>query len=353
MKKWNCFRKKSKKSTAEIVPHDVILNGTTTTNGTAATAAAAAAVVSTQSSTVRLYGSPTSVIAAYFRFALLHKGVSVRFIPSDTPNFGSDAPVLQIGSETVSGSRETVLRYIDARFPHPPLGVRSCDEEEEEETTPLVVRAIALQHKSITWHVERLVRWVEDLATRGGKGSVDPTVGSPRMEMKKLARSYSELLEVLLEHAQMEERVVFPILERADRGMCKAANEEHARDLPIMNGIKEGIKSIGVMDSGSPDYQEALSNLSTRLKSLQENSKQHFMEEDKDLLPFMEAVEHNKEQQKRVLEQCFDVMQGTHSHLFNFLLEGLLPREAMQYLDLFISCNDRERTASTLKLIVD
>lgn len=85
----------------------------------------------------------------------------------------------------------------------------------------------------------------------------------------------------------------------------------------------------------------------------QENSKQHFMEEDKDLLPFMEAVELNKEQQKRVLEQCLDVMQGTHSHLFNFLLEGLLPLEAMQYLDLFISCNDRERTASTLKLIVD
>ncbi|XP_030966043.1 uncharacterized protein LOC115986844 [Quercus lobata] len=356
IKKWNCFRKKSKKSTAEIVPHDVILNNgiTTTTTGTTA-CTAAAAVVSTKSSTVRLYGSPTSVPAAYIRFALLHKGVSVRFVPSDTPNFGSDAPVLQIGSETVSGSLETVLRYIDARFPHPPLGVRSCDEEdeEEEETTPLVVRAIALQHKSMTWHVERLVRWVEDLATRGGKGSVDPTVGSPRMEMKKLARSYSELLEVLLEHAQMEERVVFPILEKADRGICKAANEEHARDLPIMNGIKEGIKSIGVMDSGSPDYQEALSNLSTRLKSLQENSKQHFMEEDKDLLPFMEAVELNKEQQKRVLEQCLDVMQGTHSHLFNFLLEGLLPCEAMQYLDLFISCNDREQTASTLKLIID
>ncbi|KAK7837204.1 uncharacterized protein LOC112025374 [Quercus suber] len=361
MKKWNCFRKKSKKSTAEIVPHDVILNngGTTTitTGTTACTAAAAAAVVSTQCPTVRLYGSPTSVLAAYIRFALLHKGVSVRFVPSDTPNFGSDAPVLQIGPETVSGSLETVLRYIDARFPHPPLGVRSCDDEEEEdeedETTPSVVRAIALQHKSMTWHVERLVRWVEDLATRGGKGSVDPTVGSPRMEMKKLARSYSELLEVLLEHAQMEERVVFPILERADRGICKVANEEHARDLPIMNGIKEGIKSIGVMDSGSPDYHEALSNLSTRLKSLQENSKQHFMEEDKDLLPFMEAVELNKEQQKRVLEQCLDVMQGTHSHLFNFLLEGLLPHEAMQYLDLFISCNDRERTASTLKLIID
>lgn len=47
------------------------------------------------------------------------------------------------------------------------------------------------------------------------------------------------------------------------------ANEEHARDLPIMNGIKEDIKSIGVLDSGSPAYQEALLSLSTRLSSLQ------------------------------------------------------------------------------------
>ncbi|GMY23446.1 Ectopic P granules protein [Fagus crenata] len=205
----------------------------------------------------------------------------------------------------------------------------------------------------MTWHVERLVRWVDDLTTRGGKGSVDPAVGSPRMEVRKFARSYSELLEVMLEHAQMEEKVVFPILDMADRGLCKAANQEHARDLPIMNGIKEDIKSIGVLDSGSPVYQEALFSLSTRLKSLHEHSKEHFMEEDRVLLPLMEAVELSKEQQKRALEQCLDVMQGTHSHLFNFLLEGLLPLEAMQYLDLFTSCNDRERTPSILKLIVD
>lgn len=36
-----------------------------------------------------------------------------------------------------------------------------------------------------------------------------------------------------------------------------------------MNGIKEDIKSIEVMDNGSPAYQEALSNFSKRLKSLQ------------------------------------------------------------------------------------
>lgn len=51
-------------------------------------------------------------------------------------------------------------------------------------------------------------------------------------------------------------------------GLCKSANEDHARDLPIMNGIKEEIKIIGVMNAGSPDYQEALDRLLTRLKKL-------------------------------------------------------------------------------------
>lgn len=54
-------------------------------------------------------------------------------------------------------------------------------------------------------------------------------------------------------------------------GLSKAAKEEHARDLPLMNGIKEVIKSAGVLDAGSPGYREALSNLSTRLKALQVN----------------------------------------------------------------------------------
>jgi hypothetical protein len=35
-----------------------------------------------------------------------------------------------------------------------------------------------------------------------------------------------------------------------------------------MNGIKEIIKSVGVLNSGSPDFQEALYNLSARLKLL-------------------------------------------------------------------------------------
>lgn len=55
-------------------------------------------------------------------------------------------------------------------------------------------------------------------------------------------------------------------------GLSKAANEEHGRDLPVMNGIKEDIKSIGVLDLGSPVYQEALLNLSNRLKKLKVRS---------------------------------------------------------------------------------
>ena len=58
----------------------------------------------------------------------------------------------------------------------------------------------------------------EDLATRGGTRAVDPKVGTWKMEVVKFGRSYSQLLEVMLEHAQMEERVLFPIFDSADRG---------------------------------------------------------------------------------------------------------------------------------------
>lgn len=209
----NCLGK-SEKLTAEIVPHD------------------GARVYPT----VRLYGSPKSILAAYIRFALLHKSVSLDFVPS-TPQTTTAAPaggsepedpvMLQVGSETVSGSRETLLRFLDSRFPSPPLATTAATVSAsrgiqsitiEEETTPLMVTVTRLQHKSMLWHVERMVRWAEDLAARGGKKAVDPSMGSPRMEIRKFANSYSQLLEVMLEHAQMEERVLFPIFDMADRG---------------------------------------------------------------------------------------------------------------------------------------
>ncbi|TKY50785.1 hemerythrin/HHE cation-binding motif [Spatholobus suberectus] len=324
----NCLGR-SEKLTAEIVPRD------------------GAKVYPT----VRLHGSPKSVLAAYIRFALLHKAVSLDFVPSgEAERVGGSEPegtvTLQVGSEVVSGSRETLLRFIDTRFPGPSLGGGN------DEATSLLATLTRVQHTSMLWHVERMVKWAEDLTTRGGKKTVDPSVGTPRMEIRKFARSYSELLEVMMEHAQMEETVLFPIFDKADRGVAKAAKEEHARDLPLMNGIKEVIKSVGVLDSGSPDYREALYSLSTRLKSLQGQCKQHFAEEEVELLPLMEALELSKEQEVSALEQCFEVMQGTHSRLFKFLLEGLPPHDAMKYVDLISKCRDKERMESMLQTIV-
>ncbi|RDX58299.1 hypothetical protein CR513_62394, partial [Mucuna pruriens] len=345
----NCLRT-SDKLTAEIVPH------------------AGATVYPA----VRLHGSPNSIFAAYTRFAILHNAVSSDPTPAVVPpppappraaarggRSESVVPVVfHVGPEVASGSRDALLRFIDLKFPdlaeeEEEVAAVSGGGKEEEETASLVVRVTGLQHKSMTWHVERMVRWAEDLATRGGTRAVDPKVGTWKMEVVKFGRSYSQLLEVMLEHAQMEERVLFPIFDSADRGLSKAAKEEHARDLPLMNGIKEIIKSVVVLDSRSPNYRETLYNLSTRLKSLQGQCKQHFMQEELELLPIMEAVELSKDQDESALEQCFDVMQGTHGRLLKFLLEGLPPNDAMKYLDLISMCRDKERMESMLRMVVE
>ena len=83
----------------------------------------------------------------------------------------------------------------------------------------------------------------------------------------------------------------------------------------------------------------------------QKHCKEHFDEEEKDLLPLLEATELSGEQQMTVFEQCFDAMKATHSHLFNFFLEGLHPSEAMEYVDLIMKCSDKERTASMIQII--
>ncbi|RYR25504.1 hypothetical protein Ahy_B02g059300 [Arachis hypogaea] len=136
-------------------------------------------------------------------------------------------------------------------------------------------------------------------------------------------------------------------------GLSKHAKEEHARDLPIMNGIREIIKSVEVLDSGSPNYRETLHTLSSRLRSLQGQCNQHFQSEDVELLPMMEAVELSDEQDRIALEHCFDVMQGTHRPLLKFFLEGLAPHDAMKYLDLISMCRDKEKMERMLQVILE
>lgn len=185
--------------------------------------------------TVRLHGTPDSIISTYIRFALLQNNASSDFVPPPKPspalphetaravrsNWESLITV-PMRSEIELGSRDALLRFIDSRFPdlsvEAPSAAPASGGESEDGRISLMVKVVGLQHKSVTWHVERLVRWAEDLATRGGRKAVDPKMGSWKMEVMKFGKSYSQLLEVMMEHAQMEERVLFPIFDSADRG---------------------------------------------------------------------------------------------------------------------------------------
>ncbi|KAK9078708.1 hypothetical protein SSX86_002765 [Deinandra increscens subsp. villosa] len=66
---------------------------------------------------VRLYGSPSNPVISYIRFALLYKPVTLIFSPSEIPDFGFQTPVIQYGSDVISGSSVTILRYLDAKLP--------------------------------------------------------------------------------------------------------------------------------------------------------------------------------------------------------------------------------------------
>ncbi|KAL3520895.1 hypothetical protein ACH5RR_019044 [Cinchona calisaya] len=354
-----------KKSTAEIIPSELISKGgggaaaqtqkKSTDESASISFPSSELMINKTSPVVKLYGPPNSTATFYIRFAILYKPVTLQYTPSEIV----ESPVLYCGNDVVSGSAEEIFRYLDGKFPEPALLVRRDLNQQVssfgwfDKTTPLVVWVVNLQHRSMMWHLERMVRWAEDLAARGGRTKGDATMGSPRMEMNKFGRNYGQLMEVMLEHARMEERLVFPILDKADRGLSKAANEEHARDLPIMNGIKEDIKSIGVLDLGSPVYQEALFNLANRFKTLKKNCQQHFEEEERELLPYMEAADLGKVQQGKILEQCLEAMCETHTHQFRFFLEGLLPQDAIHYLDMIIKSSDNNHVSLMLHMIVE
>ena len=226
----NCFSTSSV-STAEISPLDLAVKPPLAVVSSPAAAAqthlpaprlpipppsakeTTATATATSTVTVKLYGPSNSLATSYLRFALLHKKVNLRFVPSE-----DQKPTIQIGSEKTSGSQEALLRYIEEKFPEPRLMIWKFNLEGFDEATPPIVKAIWLHHRSMTWHVERMLRWSEDLAARGGRRAADPSVGTPKMEIRKFAKSYTQLQELMLEHAQMEERILFPVLESVDRG---------------------------------------------------------------------------------------------------------------------------------------
>ncbi|KAL8128733.1 hypothetical protein V2J09_017888, partial [Rumex salicifolius] len=68
----------------------------------------------------------------------------------------------------------------------------------------------------------------------------------------------------------------------------------------------------------------------------------------KEYFPLFEAVDLSKEQQRTTMEGYIAEMQGTHSHLFRFFMEGLQPHEALQYMDLVIYSMDKDKATTML-----
>lgn len=174
-------------------------------------AAAVAAGPARKRPTVCLYGPAGCPQMARLRIGLLYKNVAVQFYAA------GDGPVVEEGGEKVAGSPEAILRWAEERFPGPAI----VGKAGAAPPGVAVAVAVAVQHRSMERHLERMVRWGEAMAAGGGGGAgraADGRRGSPRMEARKFGRSYSQLAELMMEHAQMEERVVFPIIDRADRG---------------------------------------------------------------------------------------------------------------------------------------
>jgi len=210
-----------------------------------------------------------------------------------------------------------------------------------------VVSLALLQHKSIVWQLEafaKLVKEFDDINRKTNLDVMERTVLGTRL--KELPKVYNSLLEFLQEHAQMEERIIFPALESANQALTESALRDHARDLPVMNGIREDIKGVMALRQGNRDHREALSSLAERVVAFVAHVKEHFQEEEKEQLPLLQAAGYGMRRQQPMVVQAFMVMESMHSRLLPYLLEGLKPHEVHQYLGLMTSfTNENEKNA--------
>ncbi|XP_024533906.1 uncharacterized protein LOC9638252 [Selaginella moellendorffii] len=215
----------------------------------------------------------------------------------------------------------------------PDLLEMSVSKAIDERTCPAVASLCLLQHRSILFHIERVVKISEELAaTKVNSSTISPVKAGLAMKIKKLSSEYSRLVELMQEHAQMEERTMFPVLENADKGLTELVHADHARDLPIMNGIREDLKSVLALQQGSCVHNEALVALATRLKVFQESTRDHFDEEERDILPLLETVGFGSKQQDAAIESCVIIMEAAHGRLLPYLLQGMPAHEMYQYL---------------------
>ncbi|CAK9205947.1 unnamed protein product [Sphagnum troendelagicum] len=301
---------------------------------------------------VQLFGDHLCPFTLRVRIALQHKGVlvdSTWLAPTDLTTCKFEGicpdgklPVLQHGTHKLNGSTDSMLNYIEDAFSHPTL--LAVGKTLLERAPPPITVMTVLQHRSILWQLDRLVQLADMLAVAKAEIRAGGSKRQGNTQMQSLWKGYGCLLELMQEHAQMEERVVFPALEVAAEGVSEAVLGDHARDLPVMNGIRADMKGVMVMEQGSTDHLEALLALALRLRTLQAYSVEHYHEEERELLPMLEGAGIGSKQQETLIGQCLTVMEASHAHLLPFLFQGLCPHEIHQYLGAMQSSSKEENS---------
>jgi hypothetical protein len=76
---------------------------------------------------------------------------------------------------------------------------------------------VRLQHRSAERHLDGVAAKLAEMVKKGAKkpGKGGRTVPLEGAEVRRLGKWYGDAMEVMLEHARMEERVLFPDIQRA------------------------------------------------------------------------------------------------------------------------------------------
>jgi hypothetical protein len=178
----------------------------------------AAAVDAEDAGVVRVYGSDGCPVAWRLRVALLYKAAApLHFTPSEAAPLGRPVLRLSAADPEVCGTADELLRQVDARFEGKP---RVAPPERPRAASPAAAAAaevaelVRLQHRSAERHLEGVAVKVAEMVKKGKKSGKGRTVVEAA-EVRRLGKWYGDAMEVMLEHARMEETLIFPDIQRA------------------------------------------------------------------------------------------------------------------------------------------
>ncbi|XP_047340861.1 uncharacterized protein LOC124944611 [Impatiens glandulifera] len=254
------------------------------------------------------------------------------------------------GEDLIGGNLEEVLAYVEGKFPLPELLPRSQLYDRKEGEWKLIFKITSMHHTSIQFHLQSIITCTCELLMHVGDHR-QRRKAILSLKVTKLCLSFKSLIQILQEHATIEDSIIFPFLRSSDEELelPELLMQQHLSHVPLHYGIDTDIDSLQSMILGSTTYVQKLVGIFSRLQTLQNSLEEHFLEEEKVLNVLMESAEITcKKNHQRVLtvEECLKIMVQTHSNYFIFFLQGLSPRERLEYLDLILVLTDHDLSKS-------